>query len=244
MTASVPTIFDDRRRSARLARAKARRDAATWLFDAMADDIVERLGFLRFTGKSALVSGQGSAALADALDCEAVTATERLPVDTPLLGGPWDLVVSLGELDTINDLPGTLIHLRHALAPGGLLLATMAGAGSLPALRRAMLAADGDRPAARIHPQIDGASASALLQRAGFARQVVDSHRLTVRYAALSGLVADLRDQGLTSALADRAPALGKAARARANVAFVAQAGDDGKTSEIFEIITMTAWKG
>ena len=243
MKPTVPAIFDDRRRSVRLERARARRDAATWLNGAMAADVVERLGFLRFAGNSALVSGLGGADVANALECQAITVTDRLPLEIPLLGGPWDLIVSLGELDTINDLPGTLIHLRHALAPDGLLLATMTGAGSLPVLRRVMLAADGDRPAARIHPQVDGAAASALLQRAGFARQVVDHHALTVRYASLGGLVADLRDQGLTSVLADRAPPLGKAALARAKAAFVAHAEGDGKVSESFEILTLTAWK-
>ena len=140
MKPTVPVIFEERRRSAHLDRAKSRRDPATWLSDAMAADVEERLGFVRFAGKSALVSGLGAAAVANTLDSEAVLVTDHLPVDTPLLGGPWDLVVSLGELDTINDLPGALIHLRHALAAGGLLLTTILGAGSLPVLRRAMLA--------------------------------------------------------------------------------------------------------
>ena len=211
----------------------------------MSDDIVERLGFLRFEGKSALLAGHANERLAAFLAGRgiAVARPQGVDLERPLAGGPYDLIVSLGELDTINDLPGALIHLRGALAPGGLLLAAMTGAGSLPRLRKAMLAADGERPAGRVHPQIDSGAASALLQRAGFARQVADQYALTVRYASLGGLVADLRDQGLTSVLADRAPALGKAALERAKVAFIAHAEDDGKVSETFEILTMTAWK-
>ena len=248
MTPSVPQIFDNRRRALRRHRAairQSRADAAHWLGDAMAEDAIERLGFVRFTGPRALVAGLGCEAVAGHLEAGGATVERRAGFDLaqPITDGPYDAIVSLAELDTINDLPGALIHLRHALAPGGLLLATLVGAGSLPALRQAMLAADGDRPAARVHPQVDNRAASALLQRAGFGRQVVDHYPLTVRYASLGGLVADLRDQGLTSVLADRAPPLGKGALAAAGAAFAAQADADGKTSERFEILTLTAWK-
>ena len=211
----------------------------------MIEDIVERLGFLRFEGATALVSGLASDRLGAALRGRDIAVTSPLApgFERPLQPETYDLIVSLAELDTINDLPGTLIHLRHALAPGGLLLAAMLGAGSLPVLRQAMLAADRDRPSARIHPQVDGAAASVLLQRAGFSRQVVDHHALAVRYATLDGLVGDLRDQGLTSVLADRAPQLEKAGLARAKAAFFSHAEADRKVSETFEILTLTAWK-
>ncbi len=244
MRPSVPQIFDNRRRALRLHRAATRRQregAAQWLADVMAEDVLERLGFMRWGGGTALISGPGGDAVAAALGL----AAHGTPVDyeQPIAGGPFALIASLGELDTVNDLPGALIHLRAALAPGGLLVATMLGAGSLPMLRAAMLAGDGERPAARIHPQLDHRAASALLQRAGFGRQVVDHHTLKLRYRALDRLVADLRDQAQSSVLADRAPMLGKAALERANTAFNAQADDDGKVSEQFEVLTLTAWK-
>lgn len=244
MTTTVPQIFDNRRRMQRLHRAAARQHregAAQWLGDAMAEDVIERLGFLRWEGGPALISGLGGGAVASSLGC--APPTSSVAYEQPIEGGPFALIASLGELDTVNDLPGALIHLRGALAPGGLLVATMLGAGSLPKLRQAMLACDGERTAARIHPQIDHRAASALLQRAGFLRQVVDHHTLTVRYRALDRLVGDLRDHGQTSVLADRAPPLGKAALDRANIAFIAQASDDGKVSEQFEVLTLTAWK-
>ena len=240
----VPQIFDERRRRARYERAVSRqdrKDAARWLLDAMAEDVVERLGFLRWEGSKPLLSGLGGAEVALALDHPATCAA--IDFSQPIAGGPFDLIVSLGELDTVNDLPGALLHLRNALAPGGLLLAAMPGAGSLPQLRQAMLTADDSRPAARIHPQIDSRAASALLQRAGFARQVVDQHGLTVRYRSLGTLLGDLRDQGLGSVLADRAPSLARMARDEAERAFAVQADADGKVSERFEILTMTAWK-
>lgn len=229
----------------RAATRQYRAEAAHWLCDAMADDVIERLGFVRFAGPRALVAGLGSEAVGNHLAGAGVSVSraDRLDVEQPIAGGPYDVIVSMAELDTVNDLPGALIHLRHALAPGGLLLATLIGAGSLPMLRGAMLAADGDRPAARVHPQVDNRAASGLLQRAGFARQVVDQYPLIVRYGSLARLVEDLRDQGLTSALADRAPSIGKAGLRRAGAAFAAQPDPDGKVSERFEILTLTAWK-
>lgn len=244
----VPHIFDADRLSARrqrAARRASRAGGASWLGEAMVEDTLERLEFLRWDGKRALVAGTLHDRLAAALRQRAdeVIAVESIAMEAPIAGGPFDLVVSLAELDTVNDLPGALIHLRHALAPGGLLIAMLVGGGSLPVLRAAMLAADGDRPAARIHPQVDARAASGLLQRAGFSRQAVDSHTLTVRYRSLSALVSDLRDQGLGSALADRAAPLGKIALARAEAAFAARAEADGKVSERFEIVTLTAWR-
>jgi SAM-dependent methyltransferase len=245
---AVPQIFDSRRRAVRRHRASKRQSrdgAAHWLGDAMAEDVIERLGFVRFEGHDALVAGLARDNVASHLTGAGVTArtASGLDFEQPLSGGPYDTIISLAELDTVNDLPGALIHLRHALAPGGLLLATLVGAGSLPALRRAMLAADGERPAARIHPQVDNRAASALLERAGFSRQVVDHYPLTVRYGSLAQLVADLRDQGLGSVLADRAPALTKASWQQAEAAFREQADPDGKTPERFEILTITGWK-
>ena len=244
MNSPVPQIFSERRRRLRLERAVVRQrrpGAARWLLEAMAEDAIERLGFLRWEGGNALVSGLGGEAVAAALGRPAPGA----PIDPtrPIAGGPCDLIVSLGELDTVNDLPGALIHLRHALAPGGVLIAAMLGAGSLPKLRQAMLAADADRPAARIHPQIEARAASGLLLRVGFGRQVVDEHALSVRYPSLDRLVNDLRDQGQASVLADRAPPFSRMGLGRARLAFAAAAEADGKTSERFEIVTLTAWK-
>lgn len=203
--------------------------------------MAERLAFLRHEPRRALIVGDVGRALGLA-DCDIVRAdpapvTGELAIDEerPLaFGEPFDLIASLATLDTVNDLPGALVHLRRALAPGGLLLASFSGAGSLPALRAAMLAADGERPAARIHPQVDVRAAAALLQRSGFADPVADHRTLAVRFASLDRLAGDLRAQGLGNVLARSAAPLGKAALARARAAFV--------PAERFEIVTLTGW--
>jgi SAM-dependent methyltransferase len=244
--ASVPTIFSEARRVARALRSAQRRqssfDPATFLLDEMAEDMIERLGFVRHTPARALVMGVGTDALAAHLQqCSAeLVATRTANPAEPVVGGSFDFIGVIGQLDAVNDLPGALIHLRNALTPGGLVIASFIGGQSLPALRAAMLAAEPDRPAARLHPMVDARAAPALLQRAGWKDPVVDTHSLAVRYASLDRLVSDLRDQGFGNALAKPAAPLGKQALARARAAFAARAEADGKTTETFEIVTLT----
>lgn len=245
---AVPRIFSHERRVLRTRRAEHRsgQDAsASWLLDEIEHDIIERIGFMQVEPARALILGRGHGRLEaelERLGCQ-VIAIHGPDEERPITGAPFDLVVSLARLDTVNDLPGALIHLRAALGQGGILLAAFVGAGSLPALRQVLLAADGERPAARLHPQIDSRAASALLQRVGFARQVVDTLPLRLRYAQLGRLIGDLRDQGLTNVLADSPPMLRKAALARARAAFDKLRDDDGRVTETFEIVTLTAWR-
>ncbi len=242
---SIPTIFSPRRRAMRLARALARArlpDAARFIADDMVEDTLERLAFLQHETAKALVLGDWTREIGAALRAKGAAVSEPtgLDLEAPHPEGGYDLIVVLGLLDAVNDLPGALIHLRAALAPGGLVMVHFIGGQSLPALRAAMFAAEPDRPAARIHPLVDPRAAPGLLQRAGWKDPVVDTHALRVRYSSLDRLVADLRDQGLGNALAKPAAPLGKDALARAQSAFAALAEADGKTAETFEIITLT----
>lgn len=169
-----------------------------------------------------------------------LVASETANPAEPIAGGPYEFIGVIGQLDAVNDLPGALIQMRHALVPGGLMIASFIGGQSLPALRAAMLAAEPDRPSARLHPLVDPRAAPQLLQRAGLKDPVVDSYVLTVRYPGLDRLVADLRDQGLGNTLARPAAPLGKAALALARNAFAERADADGKVRETFEIVTLT----
>lgn len=242
---AIPTIFSTRRRAMRLARALARArqpDAARFIAEDMVEDTLERLAFLQHETAKALVLGDWTGEIGTALRAQGSTVTEPVDLDLeaphPVSG--YDLIVVLGLLDAVNDLPGALIHLRTALAPRGLVMAHFIGGQSLPTLRAAMFAAEPERPAARIHPLVDPRAAPGLLQRAGWKDPVVDTHTLKVRYSILDRLVADLRDQGLGNALAKPAGPLGKAALDRARAAFAALADADGKTTETFEIVTLT----
>jgi SAM-dependent methyltransferase len=253
MASAPPTIFASGRRRAarrRMLALQQRPDAARFMLDDMIEDVLERLAFLRHEVRRALLIGdrhgelaaaliaQGAEVLrADAAPGPGEIATEE---EAPLSFGSFDLIVSLSALDTVNDFPGALIHMRRALRPEGLVIASIPGAGSLPALRAAMLAADRERPAARLHPMVDVRAAAQLMQRAGFRDPVADSRSLSVAYRSLPRLVEDLRAQGLGNVLARPAPHLGKAALARASAAFMAQADEQGRVVERFEIITLS----
>ena len=245
-----PSIFSRQRRINALRRAAVRqsgRNAARFILADMVEDVLERLEFIRLEPARALVIGDWTGTLALSLGGRGALVEEHdtasLDEELPLPGAPYDLVVSLASLDRVNDLPGALIHAHRALAPGGLLIASIVGAGSLPVLRAAMLAAEPDRAAPRLHPLVGDQAATGLLQRAGFARQVVDSRTMRVAYRSLERLVEDLRDQGIGNALADPAPPLSRASAARAADAFMAHADEAGRVLETFEILTLTGWK-
>ena len=121
-------------------------------------------------------------------------------------------------------------------------MAAFPGSGSLPQLRKIVLAADGERPAARMHPLVDNRAGTALLERAGFKRQVVDTYPIRVAYSSFERLISDLRDHGLTRSLTSSVPSLSRDWLARANAEFDAMRGEDGKVTETFEILTLTGW--
>jgi len=244
-----PTIFDSRRKVAserRAAKLAARHGADAFILEDRAEDLLERVDFMQLDTGRALVVGAERCELAGQLAGLGwdVTAPPALTFDEE---HPWgegyDLVFSLGRLDRVNDLPGALIHMRGALAKGGIAIASFLGAGSLPRLRAAMLAADGERPAARLHPMVDTAAASGLMQRAGFARQVVDGRTLEVRYGSLDRLAQDMRAHGFSNQLASEPPPLTRESWKRARESFVEAAGQGGKTAERFEILTLTGWR-
>ena len=244
MQARAPTIFSLSRRMAawnRMLRQQRRPDAARFLYDEIAADVIERIGFMQLEPRKTLLLGVP-------IELDVPGVVRRLdPVqhdeELPLPEGGFDLILAMPSLATINDLPGALVHLNRGLSRGGILLANIVGAGSMRRLRASMIAAEPDRPAARMHPLIDNRSATALLERAGFRRFVVDSSNLQVAYRSLDRLVHDLRDQGLSNQLMDPAPALTKASLERARQAFLKSSDDAGRIVETFELLTLTGWK-
>lgn len=248
--------FDRRLRRLRRDRAFARWADHGFLQHHIAAELVDRLDGVTRDFSRALILGHGGGALRKALadrSIATVTLDAGLRFATaeggvqgdedrlPFRDASFDLVLSPGTLDTVNDLPGALALIRRCLRPDGLLLAGFIGAGSLPVLRRAMLDADMARGGARarIHPQIDVRAAGDLLARAGFALPVADGERLAVRYAHFSRLIADLRGSANTNLLG--AAPLSRSAFASASASFEA-AAESGRTTEIFDIVYMTGW--
>jgi SAM-dependent methyltransferase len=252
--------FDRALRRRRRDRAAGCFADADYLHRMAADDLLERLDSVTRRFDRALDLGCGGGYLTEALRARGIEvvaadpglafarAADGVQCDEdrlPFADGSFDLVVSLGALDNVNDLPGALILIRRALKSDGLFLGAFAGAGTLPRLRGAMLAADAAEGGAapRIHPQIDVRAAGDLLTRAGFTLPVVDCHGVDVRFPSLPALVRDLRAMGATNVLANRSTRpLGRLALAAAIADFAAHADPDGKTAERFEIIHLLGW--
>jgi len=256
----MDTPFDRPLRRLRRDRAAPLFREADYLHRHAAEEMLDRLDSVTRSFSRALIMGGADGLLGERLrerDIETVSVdpgrkfAERaggLACDEdrlPFADASFDLVLSVGLLDSVNDLPGALVLIRRTLRPDGLFLGAFAGAGSLPRLRAAMLAADavdgGASP--RIHPQIDVRAAGDLLARAGFALPVADSSPVDVRFPHLFGLIADLRRMGATNILASRSRRpIGRAGLAAAAAEFAAAADADGKTVEHFDIIHMSGW--
>ncbi|HEY6630962.1 MAG TPA: SAM-dependent methyltransferase [Rhizobiaceae bacterium] len=248
-----------KRRAARQATA-----GADFLMQRAAEDLAERLATVgrRFSRAAALFSltpAARDAVLASGKVEEAV----RVEADAVFLGGEAgivsspghvalepgsiDLAVSLLSLQDENDIPGMLIQIRRALKPDGLFLGAMAGAGTLAELRESLLAAEAelaDGASPRVLPFADVREAGALLQRAGFALPVADVETVTVRYATMFDLMADLRAIGATNPLSGRSrrPAT-RALFARAAAIYAERFSDpDGRIRATFSFIWMSGW--
>jgi len=250
-----PEIFDRRRRHALRARA-AGRSGDDFLWHHVAQDMAERLSAVTRTFEHALIIGpigrwRGEIlppnvpyTLAPLRDVEAVgDAPVALEEDRlPFTPGSFDLVISAGTLDSVNDLPGALIQIRRLLRPDGLFLGHLYGAGTLSALKAMLLEADADRATAHIHPQIDLRSAADLIVRAGFTLPVADQDTSAVRYGDWRSIVSDIRDAGVGNALAGSRNYLGKDMAARLDDAFAARADAQGKITECFAHIYVSGW--
>jgi SAM-dependent methyltransferase len=165
----------------------------------------------------------------------------------PFAEGSLDLVVSALALQFVNDLPGTLIQIRRALKPDGLLLAALIGGESLTELREAFAQAESEIEGGlspRVAPFADVRELGALLQRTGFALPVVDSDRLIARYRSAFALMRDLRRMGATNVLSERQRRpLQRSVLDRMAEIYTARFADaDGRLRASFEIIWLTAW--
>jgi len=176
--------------------------------------------------------------------CPRVAADEEA---LPFADGSLDLVVSALALQFVNDLPGTLIQIRRALRPDGLLLAALVGGDSLIELREAFAAAESEAEGGvspRVAPFADLRDIGALLQRAGFALPVVDTDRLTVRYDSVRDLMRELRRMGATNILHERRRTpLRRATLDRMEDIYCDRFGDpDGRLRATFEIVWLSGW--
>jgi NADH dehydrogenase [ubiquinone] 1 alpha subcomplex assembly factor 5 len=181
--------------------------------------------------------------LTDAVDMRVVADEEALPFADASI----DLIVSALALQLVNDLPGTLVQMRRALRPDGLLLAALLGGATLRELRDAWLTAEAEisgGASPRVAPFADVRDLGGLLQRAGFALPVVDSETVTVTYADPLSLMREIKAMGASNMLvARRRQPVTRGLVLRAAEIYADRFGaSDGRVPATFEIITLTAW--
>ena len=265
MTTPPPAIFDRRLVRRRLARAAAA-GAQEFLLVHASKEVCERLSSIKRKFSAVLDAGTPSpwlaARLADRLRPGLLVRMTPLAETAgdgtllrvlgdeeslPLAPKCFDLAVSALSLQNLNDLPGALAQLRRVLKPDGLFLGCLLGGQSLHELRTALAVAEteiygGISP--RVAPFADVRDMGGLLQRAGFALPVADTEPVTVRYAGIVGLMADLRAMGATNALAARLrkPSTRSFFLRAANIYAERFADPDGRVRATFEMIFLSGW--
>lgn len=266
--ASSMTVFD--RALLRQRRNRAAGDFADFdfLYQAVGNQLIDRLDTVRKELPVIVDLGAGTSTLTKALRHRkgtqtvinldmapamaararglAVVADEDL---LPLKAQSLDCVVANLSLHWVNDLPGALAQIRMALKPDGVFLAAVMGGDSLHELRESLMEAEtavrgGVSP--RVSPLIDMQDMSALMQRAGFALPVVDRDSIVVDYASPFRLMHDLRGMAATNATVhrDRSPLPRKMMLETARVyqdKFPAE-DEEGGVTATFDIIYMIGW--
>jgi SAM-dependent methyltransferase len=262
---SPSPMFDHRLLRARRARAAAL-GPSTFLLERAAEDLSDRLAAVlrRFdraldlgTPTDALrrvLAASGKVGTIIAADPPGATRADRPELAVvadeevlPLRDASLDLVVSALALQFVNDLPGTLIQIRRALVPDGLLLAALAGGDTLTELRQAFAAAEAEIEGGispRVVPFADVRDMGALLQRAGFALPVTDVDRVTARYPSPIALLHDLRRMGAANPLVERSRRPLRRATLRRMVEIYGDrfSDRDGRVRATFEIVWLSGW--
>lgn len=256
-TVNVPEVFNRTRRRLVRDRAFVRERGEDFVSQIMVEEILERLDVVKRSFRRALIVGLPAARLAKELqargmnvvcaDSSARAAIGRGGVicdddRLPFADHSFDLIVNVGSLDTVNDLPGALVLCRRILVPDGLLLAAMVCAESFPSFKSLIMQAEGDRVAAHIHPQIDVRTAGDLMTRAGLALPVADSDILQLNYSSLARLLADIRDTGGSNIMTGRLSAIGRDVYRRMHSLFEVQTSATERFPERITILYLCAW--
>jgi hypothetical protein len=253
----VAPLFDRQQRSLRRDRA-ARTGPELFLVERAFEDCVDRIALMGRMFEQALLIGCFDRSWPGRLEQWASRVDVREPAEalarraggTVIVEDEWeplaeayDVVLAVGTLDTVGNLPLALQLIRQAMRAESLLLGAMSGGHTLPALRSSLRAADmvSGAAAPHVHPRVEASALAPLLQQAGFIDPVVDIDRIPVAYSSLDRLVADLRAMGATNVLTNRPRFISRAARSAARDAF-AQSGHEGRTVETFEVLHFAAW--
>lgn len=265
MSRQAPELFETGLIARRRDRAQALGFAggADFLHREAAELIAERLDEITRKFEDAAVIGSGGGVYADSLADKIGQITQIelsparaqaagvAPVATldplPLEEASLDLVISAFELHWANDPIGQLVQMRRALRPDGLLIAALFGGQTLHELRASLAEAEVETTGGlspRIAPMGEVRDLGALLQRAGFAMPVADTHRLVASYETPLHLMRELRAMGETNMLTGRRKLpLRRDMLARACEIYAENfPAENGRVAATFELVFLTGW--
>jgi SAM-dependent methyltransferase len=227
------------------------RDAATRLLDRLEDTNRRFVDALDVGGRGVVapllrqrglrvISADLSPAMVALNGVPSVAADEEF---LPFAPASFDLIVASLSLHWINDLPGALLQLRHALRPEGLMLASLPALGTLAELRAALTEAEAEIAGGvspRISPFPELRDCAHLLQRAGFVLPVADVEDIRLLYAEPYALLTDLRAAGEANAVRQRARSTPNRALFPTGLARLPL--DGGRIAVTLRMAVMTGW--
>jgi len=258
----------DRRAVARaFDRASAGYDAAAALQERVRNELIGRLDELKVTPRSILDLGAGTGHGARALKARfpraQVVAVDiapgmlerarrqsgwlrrfaRVRADAyalPFRDGAFELVFSSLMLQWCDDLDAVFAEIARVLAPGGLLLFSTFGPGTLAELREAW--ASSDDPSNHVNHFFDAHALGSALMHAQLSEPVLDVDRIVEGYPDALSLMRELKAIGAHNVTQGRARGLTGRRRLSAMVSAYETLRRDGKLPATWEVIHASAW--
>ena len=249
MIDETPLIFN---RALYLARQK-KASGTEVLQNHISAELDERLSLIMRRLPQALVITQSSQIIVDTLKVSGkfddVKQIEPSANDAFTLPDQhYDCIISLLDLQCVNDVPGHLAQLGHALKADGLLLVAFFAGDTLHELRQCWLDAEleitgGVSP--RVAPMIGVRELGGLMQRAGLALPVADIDHTIVRYTDVFALMREIKSFGYAN------PLLGRSGKfvSRRFLTKMAEhyhanfTDEDGRIHATLEVAWAMAWK-
>jgi len=168
---------------------------------------------------------------------------ERVRADAytlPFRDGAFDLVFSSLMLQWCDDLDRVFAEIARVLEPGGVLLFSTFGPGTLAELRDAWGASDA--PGNHVNHFFDAQALGSALMHSGLAEPVLDVDRTVIGYPDVLTLMRELKAIGAHNVTAGRARGL----TGRKRLAAMTQAYEalraDGRLPATYEVIHAICW--
>ena len=249
-------------------RASGSYDAAAALQDRVRGELLERLGELRIEPRAVLDLGTGTGHGARALKRRYPKAIvvavdiapgmleraraqsrwlrrfERVRADAyalPFVDGAFDLVFSNLMLQWCDDLDAVFAEIARVLKPGGLLLFSTFGPGTLAELREAWAASDATN---HVNHFFDAHALGSALMQARLAEPVLDVDRVVAQYPDVMTLMRELKAIGAHNVTQGRARGLTGRSRLGAMTRAYESQRRDGRIPATWEVIHASAWGG